>query len=120
MKMDIEQMTVILSVAGAVFGGSSSVWFWYDKKKNDKEITDLKKEVKDLNDKVIQHANIHITESQSRHVAEEVVKHMENDLSEVKQNIQTMMSQVSSLAANLQTHAAITKLIREEQSSKRD
>lgn len=104
--------------------GGASVWFWYDKKRNDAEnkvrddnMKELRAELKALNETVVQHKSIHITESRSRQIADEMVTRVEKEVAETKGMVQTMMTQVSQLAVSLQTHTAVQKALREQQQS---
>lgn len=102
--------------------GGVSVWFWYDKKRQDSEnrirddvIKEIRGELKTLNEIVVQHKSIHITESRSRQIADEMVTRVEKEIAETKGMVQTMMTQVSQLAVSLQTHTAVQKALREQQ-----
>lgn len=106
---------LIVVLAGAL---GSTAWFWYDKKKSDKELLALKtksaldhekfqQELKDITVKMVEHTNIHITEERSRQIAEEICGRMEKDVTETKSMVQTLMNQVNSVASALQTQTAV-------------
>lgn len=116
--------TDLLFALGGAFG--SGVWFWYDKKKTDQQyasdkkkaeedVKELRTEVRALNDVVVEHKSIHITETKSRQIAEEVCGRMEKDVAETKNIVTSMMTQVSNLAASLQTHTAVQRALQERE-----
>lgn len=116
-------------LSGLLGAFSAGVWFWYDKKKSDQELRDFKKTMDDrfkaledqlkiLNDIVVTHKSVHITESKSRQIAEEVCGRMEKDVIATKDMVSNMMAQVSNLAASLQTHTAVQKALQEQNKHK--
>lgn len=125
--MDIN--TIGLLVA---FGGSCA-WFWYDKKRNDTETANFKKslvereaktkehiynelkllenKLNELNLTIVTHNNIHVTEEKSRKIAEDVCSRIESDVNETKTMVKALVSQVSQLASNLQSHTAVHSML---------
>lgn len=113
-------------ILGMLFGaGVAGAWFWYDKKKTDKEIEDLKiknekgveklqTELKEINMTIVKHTSIHVTEEKSRQIAEEICGRIEKDVTETKTMVQSMMHQVTNLASTLQTHTAVQRALQEQ------
>ena len=116
---------VIATVMG---GGAVATWFWYDKKKSDQEFRDYKtdqnrkfdlvqEQLKKQNDIIVELKSTRITEAKSRQISEEVAQRIESQVSETKAMVSTMLSQLNTLASNLQTHTAVTKALEERAKS---
>jgi Skp family chaperone for outer membrane proteins len=118
----------LLGIAVGIFG--SSAWFWYDKKKSDKELENLKRKIttdyeksqddlKEITVKMVEHTNIHITEERSRQIAEEVCGRIEKNVTETKIMVQALVTQVNLVASTLQTHTAVHKAISDHEKNKK-
>jgi Skp family chaperone for outer membrane proteins len=113
----------LLGLIIGIFG--SSAWFWYDKKKTDKELESLRKKItsdyekaqkdlKEITAKMIEHTNIHITEERSRQIAEEICGRIQKDVTETKTMVQALIEQVNKVATTLHTQTAVAEALNEK------
>lgn len=105
-------------ITGLIGGGFATACFWYMWRRKDVEIERLEKrlelsdkEQQKLSEKVAVHDKLHVTETRSRHIAEEVFSRIDRDVSETKNLVQSMVDQMNNLAVQMQTDTAVRKAL---------
>lgn len=100
-------------ILGAVFT-LLSTYFWYDKKKSDKELerlrTDNEKQnehIIELQKKVHEHSNKFITDQRSRDIAQYELQPLKDDVTQVKNNLSSIMTSLTDLTTELKISNAI-------------
>lgn len=109
-----------ITEAVSVFVGAfaSGVWFWYDKKKSDTEIKEMKAHMRIMNDTLIKHSSVHITEEKSRKISEDVSARIEKDITETKAMVQTMMNQLTNLSSSMQAEKAVQRALEDKRNNR--
>ena len=102
-------------IASALGAGAVASWFWYDKKRTDARLDRVESKQTEHSNTLIELKSTTITESKSREISEEVAKKTQMEVAEIKAMLTTMMSQLHTLASNLQTHTAVTKALKEHE-----
>lgn len=89
---------IVFAILGA---GGSLVWFWYDKKKQDKRLDDINALLSALNNKQIEHENKFTTESHVRQILREEIATVKDELSEIKLSQKEVKKDVNDLVVQV-------------------
>lgn len=118
---------VVSTIAAVVASGSGigNVWFWYDKKKGDKDQADVKKDIADLKILInnvakqqVEHDNKFITEEQTRKLLQEYLTDLKQSWSDTNSDVKEIKSTVMELATELRVINAVRNI--EKELTKRD
>jgi len=106
---------VILTIISALVGGvGTGVWFWYDKKKDDKAfqvvVNDVKlldKKINTLDNKQTEHENKFVTEAHTRAIIKEEIKPLKDDMIDVKRKTQETYEGVQHILTEMRIKNAV-------------
>lgn len=97
----------LISTAIASLSGSGSAWMWYDKKRRDKVLDQLAKDLSALSKEQIEHSNKFITEEQTRKLLQEYIAKLEQSWAETNQDIKEMKLAQQELIMDLRVMNAL-------------
>lgn len=111
---------VLASVATAIATGSGvgNMWFWYDKKKGDKTVDDLKNKVENLAKQQIEHDNKFITEAQTRSLLQEYFAPLQKSWADTNSDVKDIKNNLMELTMQLRVINAVRDLEKDLNSKK--
>lgn len=98
--------------------GFLNLWFWYDKNKSDKDLSEYKKgveskftlsfkELSTVATKQTEHDNKFVTDQRVRDIVKDEIKPLKDDVSQMKIDISKIMEALQDLATELKVYNAI-------------
>lgn len=101
-----EVISYLAAVVSTISGGSQA-WVWYDKKRRDKTIDEILKDLRDISSKQIEHSNTFITEEQSRKLLQEYFSKLEQAQAETSKDVKSIGEAIAKLTTQLEILNAI-------------
>lgn len=114
MALTPEVISYIAATISTMAGGSQA-WVWYDKKRRDKTIDEILKDLKELSKKQIEHSNTFVTEEQTRKLLQEYFSKLEQSQAETSKDVKSIHEAVSKLTMQLEIMNAIKDYEKERQ-----
>lgn len=117
MSLSPEIVSYLAATLSTVAGGSQA-WVWYDKKRRDRTIDELIKDIKELSKKQIEHSNTFVTEEQTRKLLQEYFSKLEQSQAETSRDVKYIHEAVTKLTMQLEIMNALKEYEKEQQRNK--